>query len=537
MGIATGTPIGLGNYTGPFTATKGPSARETYPKTLTTENISKPETASHKPKRSFFVGFAQDLIKTTSRVIWGGMLSDTFNGVLKDEKFHLPGVIHSQFVEGLGSRLGADLIGAVSERLFNGETRLFGINFPKIPSEIASQLSTNLWVKGWRMVSNGLNLNRLTAERDQSPDVKKLQEYFMGLPWVKFVNKANKIFSKTIQPILEKTFGFVFGVKGGEKYIDESGKKRKGLAQVNYKQLGLVSVGSLVATALLPRDTQAFGNSGIHNAKGFWRSLFRFCSTFLMTFAGRLEGQFFRNVLSLNQNGYSPDACLKTTVREKMLVPFVQAVVDSSSALITRFTKFLPVNGAFLSTIMRIPSEAVATLLSSGLTGLSGTNRVPPAWNYLGVKYWKPIAKALERVSKPLLDNTVNIIYRMLGMLPSEEKMGLKYREYAKEQVGEEELLKYKNNSLWNDIVLLIKEANPVSLWKTATEAFKDAYEHGKDAQKEIDKKRSPDGMRDRVLEPGMHMPAAHPRKDSAQQLLDKVVEELPVALPALVNA
>ncbi len=549
MGIATGTPLGLVNNMGAAYATRGPSSIGTYNRSNEPAQANFSQSDNQRnivvpKKKSFFVGAVQDLIKTMSRVIWGGMLNDSLNTVLKDANAHLAGAVHSNFMEGFGSRLGADLVGALSERMFNGETSILGLRLPKIPAELSSQLLTNLWVKGWRLVSNAFNQNRRTTEADKSPEMEKYREYFDQMPWVKFVKNQNLRFKKYIKPILEKVSGLVFGVREGKVFKDANGKDVKEPAVVNWKHLLSVGFASLGLTALLPKDTQQFGYSGIYNAKGGWRSIFRVASSMIFPLIGRLEGQAFRNVLGMNPNGYSGDACIKTAVREKMLVPIVQAGVDAISALITRFTtKFIPLNGAFIATLLRIPAETIATLASSSLTGLAAAHRVPAEWAYLGSKYWKPVAKLIEKVSIPLFNNTFNLVYRhVFGMLPTDKKLaefGIKYKDYDKESAGDDQLCRFKNNNVFDDIKLLATALMPWKIIPHIKNAFVESHKYGEQVRAEChsakangDSEASEAWMSGRPkLEPGQVLAQKKEEAVKKQELV--VPAELPVLAAA----
>lgn len=483
MGIATGTlPYGLPNNTGPFTATKGPSGIGTYrdPGSRNLEqNLHNP--TNHSPKRkSFLRGTAEDMIKTLSRVLCGSMVGDLINGMLKDGQFSLNGIVHSNFIEGFGSRLFADFSGAFSERLFNGETTILGIPIPKLPAELSSQILSNSWVHLWRFYTNNYSLTNVSAKTDQSPEVKRFREYMADKPWVGMLKKAEEQFKKNILPPLEKFLSVFFGVKGAVLIKDANGnpikdpltgKDKEIPPTVQWWKLAPLTIGSFIATAFLPKDTQQFGFNGIFNAAGGAKSIFRFFTSIGAALLGRFESTYFRNVLSMNRNGFSPEACHKATVREKMLLPLAQYFVDGISALSTRsLQKFIPINGATLSLILRFPFELVANLLSSSLLGIASKHRVPPQWEYLGFKYWKPLAKCLEMVFKPFLW-IINPLYRLVlrGILPNETELakhGLKYRPYDKENAGDSAIAKFKNNTAWDDFKLFIRSANPWKLFK-----------------------------------------------------------------------
>ncbi len=502
MGIATGTPFGLQqDYRGPFTATKGPSGVEThnrepvFAKNNLEQSLHNPTaTAPTHKKQSFFVGLGQDVIKTMSRVLCGSMVGDVINGMLKDGQFSLNGVVHSNFIEGFGSRLFADFSGALSERLFNGETTIFGIPIPKLPAELSSQILSNSWVHLWRFYTNNYNLTNKSSKADQSPEVKRFREYMADKPWVKMLKTAEKQFKEHILPRLEKFLTGLFGVKGAQVINDENGnpvidpetkKEKKIPPVVNWWKLGPLTIGSFIATAFLPKDTQQFGFKGIFNAAGGARSIFRFFTSIGAALLGRYESTYFRNVLSMNRNGFSSDACHKATVREKMLLPVAQYLVDGISALSTRnLQKFIPINGATLSLLLRFPFELVANLLSSSLLGITSNHRVPPQWEYLGVKYWKPLAKCMEAVFKPFLF-VINPIYKLVlrGILPSESelaKQGLKYRPYDKENAGDSAISKFRNNTVMDDLKLFVKSAMPWKLFKDMKAVVDEANALGK---------------------------------------------------------
>jgi len=431
----------------------------------------------------------QDVVKTLSRVLCGSMLGDIVNSVLKDGRFNLQGLVHSNFIEGFGSRIIADFLGFFSERVFNGETTLLGIPIPKLPAEFASQLFTNPFVHLWRFYTNDFNVNKQGAEKDVGPEVKKFQKYMEEQPFTKLLKKASVQFGKYVQPSLEKFLELCLGVKGAKPILDEHGKPvidpltkkpKKTVPLVNWWKLGTVSLGSLVATAFLPKDTQQYGFTGIYQAESGLKSLFRFVTSVLTANVFRYETTYFRNVLGMNRNGYSPEACSKATVREKMLLPSAQYFVDGISALLTRYIqKVIPINGATLSMMLRLPFELIANLLSSSLVGISSKDRVPLHWAYLGTKYWKPAAKVIETVLKPF-NMMINVVYKIAlrGIMPSTaelEQHGLQYREYGKENHGDEFVAHYKNNSFVDDMGLFLKSINPVNLFKDLSGAFGDA--------------------------------------------------------------
>ncbi len=503
MGIATGTLPFFGNNTGPLTATKRPADIGTYDRSIepSKQNFSQPDkqsTASPPKRRSFFLGAGQDLIKTLSRVLCGGLMGDIFNGILKDGKLHLDGVVHSNFMEGFGSRFFADFLGAISERLFNGETSILGIPIPKVPAEASSQILTNVWVHIWRFFTNKFNPNQISSAADQSPEVVSLRQHLGTQPWLESLEKANKFFKDNVKPRLEKVVGFFFGVKGakpikdadGKVILDEKGKPKETPASVNWWKLAPMTFGSLIATMFLPKDTQQFGFSGIYNAKGGLSSIFRTFTSIGTAVIGRLESTYFRNVLGMHRNGFSGDACLKATVRERMLVPISQYVVDALSALLTRnIQKVIPINGATLSMLMRLPFEMVSNLLSSSLVGIAESHRVPSQWAYLGTKYWKPVAKIIESVSRPLIW-VVDHIYRFClhGILPTEAQLaieGFKYREYDKEGLGNNLIAKYKGNKFSDDVKLLLRSLNPVNFVNDIKSVIKSANEQSKQIRKD----------------------------------------------------
>ncbi len=515
MGIATGTLPFFGNNTGPLTATKRPADIGTYDRSVepSKQNFSqsdKQSTASQPKRRSFFLGAGQDLINTLSRVLCGGLMGDIFNGILKDGKLHLDGVVHSNFMEGFGSRFFADFLGAISERLFNGETSILGIPIPKVPAEASSQILTNIWVHIWRFFTNKFNPNQISSAADQSPEVVSLRQHLGAQPWLEKLEEANKYFKEKVKPGLEKVIGFFFGVKGAKPIKDVDGnvifekdadgkvilgkegkpKPKETPASVNWWKLGPMTLGSLIATMFLPKDTQQFGFSGIYNAKGGLSSIFRTFTSVGTAVLGRLESTYFRNVLGMHRNGFSGDACLKATVRERMLVPISQYVVDAFSALLTRnIQKVIPINGATLSMLLRFPFEMMSNLLSSSLVGIAESHRVPSQWAYLGTKYWKPVAKIIEAVSRPLIW-VVDHLYRFClhGILPTESQLaaeGFKYREYDKEGLGDNLIAKYKGNKFIDDVKLLLRSLNPVNFVNDIKAVVKSANEQSKQIRKD----------------------------------------------------
>ncbi len=449
--------------------------------------------------RNFFIGVGMDLVKTLSRALCGGMFGDIINATLKDGKFNLSGAVHSSFVDGFGSRVFADYLGAIFERLFNGSTVLLGLRFPKIPAEISTQIVTNFWVHLWRFCTNKYNVNQISAKMSSNTDPKsqQLKELINSAPGLHILQEANTWFATNIKPGLDKVISLLFGVKGprnmldenGQPICDQNGKPLKEPAAVNWWHLGPVTLASLIGTALLPKDTQQVGFSGIYNAKDTKASIFRFFSSTLMSVFGRLESTYFRNVLGLHRNGYDNDACLKATVRERMLTPIMQSVVDSVSAISTRYIQnFIPINGATLSLLIKLPFELISNLLSTGLVGIADSDRVPEEWKYLGFKYWLPVAKVIEVISKPLT-NIADAAFRVIlpGILPSKKVLkakGLEYRRYNEVQLNPAIRKTYSHYRLVDDCKLLARAC--LKVFHQISSVLRSAHNQGEDLRTKV---------------------------------------------------
>lgn len=418
-------------------------------------------------ERSFFMGVVQDIIKTMSKVLFGSMPVNIVNGALKDSSFSLDKIAYNEFVTAFPSKFLADASGAVSIRLFNGKTKLFGfIPMPYIPASIASQIFSNPIVKLWRSLSSNYNLNKQSAEKDKSEAAEQIRKEISETSWFQMLERFRKTFEEKIKPKLDFFLSRLFGVmpgqvakdKSGKVILDDKGKAVKTDPKVNWFHAGAVSLGSFVATAMMPRHTQVYGFDDINKSKGLAK-VFRTIFAVGIQSLSRLETNLFKNAVGMHTEGYSFDACMKTSIREKQLTPMVQYTVDAISALLS---KVVPMNGATISILMRLPFEIIATFMSSGLVGVSKENRMPDNWKYLGDKLWKPVAKVVEKVCIPLYKYTVKPFYSFLFKFFNSKFDGM-YREHESDPLPKEIEEKFNKQGVMS---VFMDACNPFNLYR-----------------------------------------------------------------------
>ena len=441
MGLAG---VGAANHGIGNTATVDRPKPELSPSVQNNTQVNNSKNASPPVKHSFFGYLYEDVVKTLWKILSGATISEIQKNVLKDSKFTLNMVIDKVFRRDFVSRFGADLTGAWAVRLFNGKTKILGIPLPKLHSSISSQLGPTTFVKFWRALSTSDDLNGMSADKDKRPFAKELREDLKDRTWVKWMDTMSNIYQNQVSPVLTKVFSTVFGIRAGAK--DENGKESE--PDILWGRFLSVAGISGVLAWMLPKGTQVFGMEGIGESKGFWKSVGASVFTFVVTTLSRLENYLFANSLSLHQRGYGFEGVMKVAIRDKMLTPIVQIASDVVSA---NLSKLLPLNGAFISSLIRLPAELVAGYMSAGLTGIADETRVPENWTHLSNSIWKPVANLFEKVFldfkfMPPYQFPLKHIYKFLGFYPA--KYDGQYYEPKAREVSPELEAKFAQESL-----------------------------------------------------------------------------------------
>lgn len=449
-------------------------------------NVSPAAPEKKNQGQSFFYGIYADAVKTLWKILSGAMLTEVVRGVLKTNKeFSLAKIIDKAFRVDFISRFVADFGGALTVRLFSGNAKILGWTIPKIHTALSSQVFTNLWVKFWRAMSSSDNLNKLAADTDNDPRAQKAIKRLESLGWMKGLKKMDKIYKEKLSPALSWIFGTIFGIKGGSKDA-VTGKETK--PSVRWAQFGAVAAASGILTSLLPRDTQIYGFEDVHKSKNLKETLWNSVVTWCLTSVARLENYIFNNAVTLQPKGYGYDACKKVAVREKGFIPMAQYACDNVAAVLS---KSLPINGAFLSSMLRLPIEIATTFMTASLIGISKENRVKDHWIYLADKIMKPLARVVETVVTPIFWVIKNVIYRpIFGFFPAElDKEAKPYDEKRTALPKDREDALFKRLGHKSTLRLLLKSVF-VDIWtKDLWVALRESLNTGKNTTAKANKK------------------------------------------------
>lgn len=418
-------------------------------KDVNSTNDSTDKNAAKKGRRFFSFGIKdllkatyEDVTKTLWKVFAGANLVSFVRESLKNKKFSTEKVVAATAKTDTISKIFADWLGAISIRLFSGDTVLFGLKVLKLPAYFSSQIFSNLFVKVWRAMSSGKHLNTENADEAQTEGSKQVGERLKNLWWMKELTKLRAFYDKSVEPKLEKAFSFMLGIKSQGK--DENGKERD--PKINWTHfksfIGLTGVG----TFFLPKDTQNFGLESLASSKGFADSVKKSALTLFWTNLGRLESYFFNRAMTFHPKGFGMDACFESSVREKFLAPLVQNFADVLGTLMAKHTPF--VNGAFMSSIVRLPFEIVAAFLSAEVASVAKATKVPDEWAYLSKKVWLPCAKVIEKFVKPVYKCTFGLVYKMFGLFPKD--LNHLYLPFPDKPLDPKLEAKFANTKTWD---------------------------------------------------------------------------------------
>ncbi len=442
MALATATPT-FSEMSNTRPAPLGSPASKAYEAVQNNNQNSSNQDAplnEKKEEHSFSFGVYADAVKSLWKILSGAMVTEVLRGILKtDDKFSLAKIIDKSFRVDFISRFVGDFGGALMVRILNGKTKFLGMTIPKVHTAISSQLFTNLWVKFWRTMSSSDNLNKLSADNNDNEVAKKNIEKFQNKTWHKILTSMNGFYKNKLAPNITLFFSKIFGIKPGEKNAD--GKTAD--PSINWMHFGSVAAAAGLGTWFLPGDTQIFGFEDVHKSKDAKSTFLNSLLTWGLTSLVRLENYIFNNAVTLQPKGYGFDACKKIAVREKGFIPMAQYACDTVAAVLSKSTSM---NGAFLSSILRLPIEIATTFLTASLVGVSKTNRVQDHWVLLADKLIKPIAKKVEWIVSPVFGLVRALIYTpIFGFFdPADEGDSIPYEEDKTQLSKEKEEALYK---------------------------------------------------------------------------------------------
>lgn len=355
-------------------------------------------------ERSLFHGVFVDVFKTVAKILTGSLLTDVLKGFLKDGNQTWQQIVYRTCVDSFPSRFITDVVCALSIRFFNGNHSFFGLfNLPKIPAELISQIAAVPSVALCRAATAHYGVNKNSAEGNQSPqEAEILQRIQSDNRWSYSLSQNLQVgFNKYLKTPVDKVLSVLLGVHAGELIVDKegkaildaNGKEQHQNPHVNTKWLGGIMTGSFLGSFFLPKHTQA---QGFEDATSFLRGLW----VVLFTSLARLNTTLVHNGVGMHfEAGSNFDKCFKTSVVEKMLVPFTQYFANFLGAFAS---KRLPINGAILSIIMTFLLEIPATFLSSGLVNVAKKDRMSGEWTHLAQTVWKPTSDFIEHLTTPL---------------------------------------------------------------------------------------------------------------------------------------
>ena len=370
----------------------------------TTPVNSKPKNAPSLEERSFLVGIFFDLIKTLTRITTGSYLPSVISNFIKDKHVTMEESIYKTTFDDLCSRFLTDMTNTVTERVFNGKTKLLGITIPRLPSEISSQLFAMQTVFLSRTATKNLNITKKSAKHNLTDKEKELAKEIAKRPFVGITDKISDYFEAKIKPKLDTILKYSLGIEDGQAIEDsngkvilkENGEELKTQPKVNYPWF-LTSIGGsfMASMLLLPKKTQ---QAGFADVKG---SPLRAFFNIFWTTVNRLNTTVISSSTNMHAEGKNFDACFENSVQDKTFLPFVQHTCDALAAVLSDRLPFI--NGFTLSTILRIVTEVPITFLKSGVQRIAKDNRISDEWSYLSYKIMKPFTNLMEWTTKPII--------------------------------------------------------------------------------------------------------------------------------------
>ncbi len=404
----------------PVSTSSGASKHSTAPanfdrakvQTNTAPAISKPKNAPSLEERSFFVGLFFDLIKTLTRITTGSYLPSVISNFIKDSHVTMEESITKTTFDDLCSRFACDFINTITERLFNGKTKILGFTLPHLPSEISSQLLAIQTVFASRTATRHQNVSKKSAKHHSSPEEQELAKEVAKRPIAAVADTISKYFETKIKPSLDTILKYSLGIHDsqvikdsqGKVILKEDGEPLKTQPKVNYPWFFTSIGGSFLASMLLlPKKTQQAGFADVKGSplRGFLNILW---NTF-----NRLNTTVVSSSTNIHLEGKNFDACFENSVQDKTFLPFVQYTCDALASVLSDRIPFI--NGFTLSTIMRIVTEVPITFLKSGVQRIAKNNRISPEWSYLSYKILKPFANLMEKLTKPAIKFLTQNVY------------------------------------------------------------------------------------------------------------------------------
>jgi transcription termination factor NusB len=465
--------------------------------------------ATEKEEKNLFVGIFNDVFKNIPRLLTGSLLTDVIKTLYKNADLTWQEAIYKNLLDSGPSRLFNDVLNSLIVRFLNGNhSFLWLFKLPYLAPEIASQITSPVMVTLMRALTSKSNPNAKSARNNPSPEQLELK---------KTIVEKNRVFLRLVKSLGEKTMNqlkphmdrilSLIGVHAGEIQKDKEGRviyeraKNGKLKRhddgtpkllytnqrINKGLLGGVVAGSYLGSFLLPRHTAAFG---FEEAKNIPRMI---TSTLFTTFC-RLNTTMLHNGVGMHvQGGANFDHCFRTSLVEKLLVPFTQYFSDAMGSFLAGK---VPINGAVLATTLRLITEIPATFLSNGLINIAKEDRLDDEWTYVAHKIWKPVVDATDMVLRPVF----NLICKGYGVAfgmydPSIKNMyGKDIRNEAtkaKDKLPQEILDKFKDNTIIDNLKLFMKKslAIPKELIKLKESVVKHSDEVEAHIQNTVDKR------------------------------------------------
>lgn len=462
-----------------------------------------------KEERSLLVGVFNDIFKNVPRLLTGSLLTDVVKSLYKNADLTWQEVIYKNLLDSGPSRLFNDVLNSLMVRFLNGNhTFLKLFRLPYIAPEIASQITSPVMVTLMRAITSKSNVNAKSARNNISKEQGEILDQINdGKRWFfKMVDSLSGDTMDKIKPGVDKVLSAI-GIHAGELQKDKEGrdiyerdkngkvkKDKQGNPKrlytnqrVNKGLLGSIVAGSYLGSFLLPRHTAAFG---FEKAKNIPRMLF---STIFTTLC-RLNTTMLHNAVGMHrQAGANFDFCFRTSLVEKLLVPFTQYFSDALGSFLAGK---VPVNGAVLATTLRLFTEIPATFLSNGLINIAKKDRVDSEWTYLAHKLWKPVVDGTEKLIKPMFAAICKVYGMTLGIydprIPNMYGKDIRTPEIkAKENLPDEIKEKYKDANIISDLFLFAKKVGqiPGELLRLRKEVGDHAEEVEAHIQKTVDKR------------------------------------------------
>lgn len=464
-----------------------------------------------KEESSLLVGIFNDVFKNIPKLLTGSILTDVVKSLYKNADLTWQEVIYKNLLDSSPSRIFNDVVNSLMVRFLNGNHSFFKLfRLPYIAPELASQITSPVMVTLMRSLTAKSNVNAKSARNNISEEQGViLDEINNGKRW--FFNMVDALSGDTmdkLKPGIDKILGAI-GIHAGKLQVDKEGKKiyerdKNGKVkkskdgkpkllytnqQVNKGLLGSVVAGSYLGSFLLPKHTAAFG---FEKAKNLPRMLF---STLFTTLC-RLNTTMLHNAVGMHrQAGANFDFCFRTSLVEKLLVPFTQYFSDALGSFLAGK---VPINGASLAMTLRLITEIPATFLSNGLINIAKKDRVDDEWTYLAHKLWKPVVDVTETAFKPLFATVCKSYGYTLGIydprIPNMYGKDIRTEETkAKENLPEAIKEKYKDANLFTDLLLFGKKILqiPTDLVKLKNEVVVHAGEVEDHIQKTVNKRNS----------------------------------------------